>query len=70
MPVKSSLTKIRQSISYLFFKDIFVSLINDYEPMGRTFRGFYIYAIDGDQLTLPRSEDLVRVPCKACLVRG
>ena len=59
MPVKSSLTKIRQSVSYLFFKDIFVSLINDYEPMRKTFRGFSIYAIDGDQLALPRSESLL-----------
>lgn len=69
MPVKSSLTKIRQSVSYLFFKDIFISLINDYEPMRKTFRGFYIYAIDGDQLTMPRSKDLLKegykgYPCK------
>ncbi len=60
MPVKSSLSKIRQSISYLFFKDIFESLITDYEPLRKTFHGFYIYAIDGDQLALPRSKDLLK----------
>ncbi len=60
MPVKSSLSKIRQSISYLFFKDIFESLITDYEPLRKTFHGFYIYAIDGDQLALSRSKDLLK----------
>ncbi len=60
MPVKSSLSKIRQSISYLFFKNIFESLITDYEPLRKTFHGFYIYAIDGDQLALPRSKDLLK----------
>ena len=43
-----------------FFKDIFESLITDYEPLRKTFHGFYIYAIDGDQLALPRSKDLLK----------
>jgi len=69
MPSKGSLTKARQRISFLFFKDIFQSLIKDFEPFRKTFRGFYIYAVDGDQLQLPCSEDILNngylgCPCK------
>jgi hypothetical protein len=66
MPAKGSLTKIRQSISYLFFKDLFDSLIKNYEPYRKMFRGFYIYAIDGDQLAIPCSEDILNHGYRGC----
>lgn len=58
-PVKSALCKIRKRISFKFFFDIFISLLVEYEPHRRTHKGLRIYAIDGLQLLLPRTGDLI-----------
>jgi len=59
MPTKSSLSKFRKKISYRFFKKEFESLIGRYEAYRKTFKGYYIYAIDGDELVMPRSKELL-----------
>lgn len=58
-PVKSALCKIRKRISYKFFKDIFLGLMMQYELYRRTYKGLRIYAIDGLQLLLPRTDELM-----------
>jgi len=69
MPAKSALTQIRSRISYQFFEDAFRKQIADFEPHRPKYRGCHIYAIDGDQMTLPQSPDILRkgyrgYPCK------
>lgn len=59
LPDKSTLTKIRKRISYTFFQDILSDLLSTLEPRRITFQGLRIYAIDGLQLTLPRTDDLI-----------
>lgn len=58
-PSKSSLCEYRDKVSHLFFKDIFQTDLKRFDGARKTFRGFYIYAIDGDQLDLPQSTDLL-----------
>ena len=57
-PAKGSLCKIRQKISYEFFKDIFFKLLNDFEECRFTYHGLKIFAVDGLELHLPRTKDL------------
>jgi|GEM_PF-5050808 len=58
-PVKSTFSKIRKRISFEFFKEQFDQLILCYEPERCTWRGLRVYATDGDQYELPRSEELL-----------
>lgn len=59
MPYKSALCRLRKKISYQFFKDIFERLISDFEPHRKTYLGMRVYAIDGMQLHLPRTKDVI-----------
>lgn len=58
-PVKSSFGKAREKISSDFFRDIY--LLDLKRQKRRTYRGMYIYAVDGDILDLPASEDILKV---------
>lgn len=60
LPVKSALSQIRKRISYLFFKDLFLEQNEKCHHYRRTWEGLYVYGTDGLQLTLPRSEDIVK----------
>jgi Transposase DDE domain len=69
VPFKSALSKCRSRISFLFFKEQFNNLINAYELNRPTWRGLRIFATDGDQFSLPASEDILKAdyrgyPCK------
>jgi hypothetical protein len=59
MPVKSALTKKRSRVSYEFFKNSSDQVIKSYEPHRRTWRNLRVYATDGDQYELPRTEDIL-----------
>jgi len=59
LPSKSALCQYRQKISSEFFKDFFWDLNERSNRMRKTWNGLYVYAVDGIQLTLPRSEDIV-----------
>jgi hypothetical protein len=59
IPNKSSLCRKRQKVTYKFFATKFKKLIGDFEPLRQTFKGLRIYAIDGQQMTLPRTKDVV-----------
>ncbi len=60
LPDKSTLTKARKRISYTFFQEILSGLLATIESSRATFKGLRIYATDGLQLTLPRTEDIVK----------
>jgi hypothetical protein len=45
-------------VSFKFFKDIYEKDLNLRNDERKTFRGHFIYAIDGDHLDLPASEDV------------
>lgn len=58
-PSKAALSKFRKKISYKFFQDLFNRLIETFNQHRPRFKGLIIYAIDGQQLTLPRTVDIV-----------
>ena len=58
---KSSLTKIRAKISYKFFVDYFNKLLGSYDRFRPTYNGRKIYAIDGKNAYIPRSEELEKL---------
>ena len=60
LPVKSALSQIRARISYQFFQDKFYEQ-NDLSKLKlKTWNGLHVYAIDGIQLTLPRTDDIIK----------
>lgn len=59
LPCKSALSQYRQKISFEFFKDFFRDINERSDRFRKTWNGLYLYAIDGLQLTLPRSKDIV-----------
>lgn len=60
MPVKSALTKARSRVSFEFFKDLHDNTIASFEPHRCHWRGVRVYASDGDQHELPRSNDVLQ----------
>jgi hypothetical protein len=59
MPSKSSLSEARAEISYSFFKDSYNEQVKNILPTLPKVRGFSVYGIDGDQLELPLSSDVL-----------
>lgn len=57
---KSSLCEFRDRVDYKFFEDIFRQGVSAHKNHRRTYRGFHVYAIDGDQLELPASSDVLK----------
>lgn len=60
LPVKSALSQIRQRISYKFFQDQFYNQNEKNKLKRKTWNGLYVYAVDGLQLTLPKSDDIIK----------
>jgi hypothetical protein len=58
-PAKSSLSEARAKISYKFFESIFREDLKSNESKRITYKGFHLYAIDGDQLELPASQEIL-----------
>jgi hypothetical protein len=58
-PSVSSLSEYREKVRFDFFKDIFENDLEQFEPSRKMFRGHYVYAIDGDQLDLPSSPNVL-----------
>ena len=59
-PSKGALSQARANIHFSYFRDAFHNLLGELDAK-RTgqFQGLYLYAVDGQQLTLPRSKDIV-----------
>lgn len=59
LPVKSALSQMRARISYIFFKDKFYEQNEQTKTKVKTWNGLRMYAIDGIQLVLPRTPDVI-----------
>jgi len=59
IPVKSALTQARGRISFRFFRDIFEEQIEQFEEERPTYKGFHIYGVDGDQMSLPAASEIL-----------
>ena len=59
LPVKSALSQIRSRISYKFFEDKFREQNQLAQSRQKIWNGLHVYAIDGIQLTLPRTNDII-----------
>ena len=69
MPVKSALCEARQDISFRYYQDAYRDQVEAVSVQLPRFRGFKIFATDGDQLELPASQDVLDhgyrgYPCK------
>lgn len=60
MPVKSALSQIRKRIHFTFFEELFKELLQSVENKRNMLNGLRIYAIDGVQLLVPRTPELIR----------
>lgn len=58
-PTPSALSQMRKRVSYRFFKDAFENTVEQTDPLARTFRGKRIYAMDGFEMHLPRTKDVL-----------
>lgn len=59
LPTKASLSKARKRISWTFFKDALFDLLSSIDKRC-TYKGLYIYATDGLQLHLPRTDNIIK----------
>ncbi len=60
LPTKAALTSLRSQVSYQFFQSAFERLTTLFRFNRRLWKDLQVVAIDGMQLTLPRSKDLVK----------
>ena len=56
----SALSQMRKRVSYRFFRDAFTGTARQAQALARTFRGKRIYAMDGFELHLPRTTDVLK----------
>ena len=59
LPSKSSLSEARAEISFVFFRDSYEEQVSSIHAKLPRIKGFRVYAVDGDQLELPASEDIL-----------
>jgi hypothetical protein len=57
MPTKGALTQARDRISYTFFRDQFEELKLKFKKTQKKFKGLYVYGIDGDTYSIPRTKN-------------
>ena len=58
-PVKSSLSEAREKVSHTFFSDIFNEDLSRFKQQRKTYRGYCVNAVDGSDLDLPASGDVL-----------
>lgn len=58
-PSDSALSQFRNTVSYNFFKDIFINAVNSLRNYIPKYKGFRFFGLDGDQYHLPRSKDVL-----------
>ena len=58
-PVRSSLSEARGKVSFKFFKEIYEGDLKRQHKSRRMYRGFYVYAVDGTDLELPATQDVI-----------
>ena len=58
-PTKSSFCECRAKVSSAFFKDIYEKDLKRLDKSRVLIKGLYVYAVDGDELSLPAPEDVL-----------
>ena len=69
-PVKSSFSEFRRTISYNFFEEIFNEQASNFSPQRPTWRGFNVFAVDGDNYLLPANGDTLNAGYRGPAVKG
>lgn len=59
VPVKSSFSEYRKTISYQFFQEIFQEQVTQINSLRPTWKGLNVFAIDGDQYALSATADVL-----------
>ena len=59
-PAKSSFSEAREKLSFEFFKDAFEDDLTRFRKGRKTYRGYDINAVDGSDLDLPASDDVLK----------
>jgi len=59
LPHKGSFSKAREKISHHFFKDFFDQQNHDFDHNRAKWKGLHIYAVDGFEAILPRTEEIM-----------
>jgi len=58
-PSKSALSSFRKKISYLFFKDIYDEQISDFVSEMKSYKGYHIVGMDGDEYDIRPTQDML-----------
>ncbi len=66
-PVKSSLSEVRGKVSFEFFREFFADDLAKFNRVKKTFRGYEINAVDGSDLDLPASKDILKAGHRGAL---
>lgn len=60
VPSAASFCLFRKRISYHFFRDLLYLHLGQADRYRRTFNGYHVYAIDGFETEIPRSENILK----------
>lgn len=60
VPSSAAFCKIRKRISWKFFRDLTYLYLNKFQDQRAKYHGFYIYATDGFETEIHRSEDVLK----------
>jgi len=60
VPSKAAFCKFRKRVSWTFFRDLTFLFLNRIKDERNKFHGFYVYATDGFETEIPRSENVLK----------
>lgn len=59
VPSKAALCLFRKRISFRFFRDLLFGHLKRADSLRRTFNGYFVYATDGFETEIPRSDEIL-----------
>ena len=60
VPSKAAFCKFRKRVSWRFFRDLTFLFLNRVKDERTKYHGFHVYATDGFETEIPRSEDVLK----------
>lgn len=69
-PAKSAFCRLRQKISFHFFEALLNELLSYFEPKRWTWKGLRLYAMDGNELSLPCTTDVLNAGYRGRALRN